>query len=329
MSGNVAFFVAGAAFLGSGLLALLALPALRRHALDVPNARSSHDTPIPRGGGFAVVVATVMAVVAGVGLIAAVDSGDVAATLLGVLLLAALGLADDLRGLHELVRFGVQVVVSVTVSYLLVADSSDGVAVTAGLTLLAGLWLTSFTNAFNFMDGINGISGVTACVGAGWYLWLGHRYDLPAVALLSAGLLGAAAGFLPLNFPRARLFLGDVGSYGIGVLLACLAILTWIGGAGWLPSVAPLLVYVADTGWTLLRRMHRREKWWKAHRENVYQRLTARGASPVFVTLLVGSLSLATCLLALDQHGAFNIGAVLVILLAYVASPDLAAGRRT
>lgn len=315
--------VASTAFASSGLLALLILPVLRRHAMDVPNARSSHNAPIPRGGGVAVVVALV-------GSVALLGKGEgIAVPLVGVVLLAALGLVDDLRGLRESVRFGAQVVVSVGLAYLFVNGWAQGLPVVTTATLVGAFWLTAFTNAFNFMDGINGISGVTASLAAGWYLWLGHQYDLPAVGLLAAGLLGAAAGFLPLNFPRARLFLGDVGSYGVGVLLGSLAMLSLTGGAGWLLSVAPLLVYSADTGWTLARRMHRREKWWRAHRENVYQRLTASGANPSLVTVLVGCVSLVVCLLAtLDQYLGISVVAVLAVLTMYLASPNLPIWRR-
>lgn len=306
---------------GVALVATIALiPLLRRHALDVPNSRSSHVTPTPRGGGLAVVAAIAIAVLVA-------DSSPPRNTLLVLLamvVLAIVGLVDDLKGLPETVRFGIQALVCGGISGALVAGPAHGWFEVTAVVVLVAFWLAAFTNAYNFMDGINGISGVTAGVAAGWYLWLAHHLNVPGTAVLAAALLGGAMGFLPLNFPRALVFLGDVGSYGIGLLLGCLAILCILGGANLLQAIAPLLVYVADTGWTLLRRMARQEKWWKAHREHVYQRLTTLGANRTLVAVVVGVLSALICLASAPGVPiVLGVVGVMGILAAYLASPHL------
>lgn len=296
------------------------IPLLRRHAMDVPNDRSSHVTPTPRGGGLAVVVAIVIAaLVAG-----SSPPRNILLVLVAMVVLAAVGLVDDLKGLPETIRFGIQALVCGGIASALIAGPADGWFEVTAVVALVAFWLAAFTNAYNFMDGINGISGVTAAVAAGWYLWLADRLDMPGTAVLAAALLGGAIGFLPLNFPRARIFLGDVGSYGIGLLLGCLAVLCILRGANVLQASAPLLVYVADTGWTLLRRMARKEKWWKAHREHVYQRLSGLGANRTLVTVLVGVLSVLICLASAPGVPAGLGGVVVVgILAVYLASPHL------
>lgn len=312
-SGSIGFVVS--------IVATIALvPLLRRHAMDVPNDRSSHVTPIPRGGGLAVVLAIVIAV-----LVAdSAPSRNTLLLLLAMMVLATVGLIDDLKRLPEAVRFGIQALVCGGIAGALSVGPTDGWVETTAVIALFAFWLAGFTNAYNFMDGINGISGVTAGVAAGWYLWLAHHLNIAGTAVLASALLGGAIGFLPMNFPRARIFLGDVGSYGIGLLLGCLAILSIIGGANVIQASAPLLLYVADTGWTLLRRMARKEKWWKAHREHVYQRLSALGASRTLVTVLVGALSALICLAsAPGMPIALSIVGVVVILAAYLASPHL------
>lgn len=296
------------------------IPLLRRHAMDTPNERSSHVTPTPRGGGLGVVAAVAIAFLFA-------DPSPTRSTLLvlaAMLAMGALGFVDDLWGLPEAVRFGIQALVCGGLASVLLARPVHGwVEVTAAVVGVT-FWLAAFTNAYNFMDGINGISAVTACVAAGWYLWLAHHLHLASTAVLATALLGGAIGFLPLNFPRARIFLGDVGSYGVGLLLGGIAMLCLIGGASFLQALAPLLVYVADTGWTLLRRMANRERWWKAHREHIYQRLSGLGANPAVVTVLIGVLSILNCLASAPGVPiGLSIVGVVLILGAYLASPNL------
>jgi UDP-GlcNAc:undecaprenyl-phosphate/decaprenyl-phosphate GlcNAc-1-phosphate transferase len=146
-------------------------------------------------------------------------------------------------------------------------------------------------NAFNFMDGINGISGLhAAAIGLTWMVG-GLLLSEPLAVLLGSVAAAAALAFLPFNLPDARAFLGDVGSYFFGGWLAISAVLL-LGQLPLLLVVLPLLPYVADTAWTLVRRVRRGETWHEAHREHVYQRLVQAGWSHMRTSALVGALTL-------------------------------------
>jgi UDP-N-acetylmuramyl pentapeptide phosphotransferase/UDP-N-acetylglucosamine-1-phosphate transferase len=156
-----------------------------------------------------------------------------------------------------------------------------------------------YTNAFNFMDGINGISGMQAIIsGSGVAIMavLVDQAELHSIALAAALVAGSAVGFLPHNFPRARVFMGDVGSVPIGFVTAGLGVVFAFKAGFWL--LLPLVLlhsnYILDTSITLLRRIARGEKWYLPHREHFYQRLIRSGFSHSFVTFSEGCLQLAT-----------------------------------
>ena len=140
------------------------------------------------------------------------------------------------------------------------------------------LAVVGFVNAFNFMDGIDGISALNAVV---MVLWLAmNSYDVDnELSVLCLVVAAAVVGFAPFNLPRARLFLGDVGSYGLGVALSGCAVLAWAGGVPTTVVLAPFVIYLADTSTTLVRRALRRESVTTAHREHVYQHWST-SASP-------------------------------------------------
>ena len=266
------------ALLVSSVLALAVTPlvivgAQRWQLVDEPNHRSSHTRSTPRGGGIAVVLATIATT-------AALEwSRDVAALCAGGLTLAIVGLLDDRFTLPALPRLFAQLVVP-----LIAFAAVDGL-VSAWLPL-AVLFVAGYVNAFNFMDGINGISGLQAAAAAGYLAILAS--DLGAADLMVAGaaVVGAALGFLPYNMVHARIFLGDVGSYFLGFWLATLAVLTVEAGAAAPVVAAPFVLYGLDTSSVLVRRWRRGERLTEAHREHAYQRLVQAGAShPAVATL--------------------------------------------
>ncbi len=301
-----------------------------RGVVDHPNHRSSHRGPVLRGAGLAPAIAAGL-VVSGA---AWLDSGR------GILLvhlavglgLAALGLADDLRGLGPLPRLGVQAVLALTgaiglASVASVAPVPLRVAGPVLILIVAGAVLV-ITNMFNFMDGINGISAISAMI---WGLALttaGLAEGVGTLAVAGAAVAGAAAGFAPWNVVRARAFLGDVGSYFLGGTLALLAAHAIIAGVP-LPVVgAPFLIYAADTGTTLLRRARRGERLLEAHRSHVYQRLTKLGCSHLGVASFVGALTLlcTVCGFTVGYSAAAALrwtaaGGLLALPLVYVGSP--------
>lgn len=207
------FALAVAALVGLAAVAV-AVPVLRRwQVIDVPNHRSSHASAIPRGGGIAVVLAILAGALASRPL-----APLVVLILAGTLLMSALGFLDDVHGLSVRLRL---VVVAVTGGALAQAIGSPlPTMLAAGL---GALWFSAYVNAFNFMDGINGIAALTAVVAGIAYATIGYGQDSNEAMLLGAVLTGSCIAFLPYNFPRARIFLGDAGSYALGCAIASLA----------------------------------------------------------------------------------------------------------
>ena len=243
-------------------------PLLARRALDIPTERSSHTTPIPRGGGLGVVVGALIAA----GVAKVMGNEPIGIVLAALAVMAVVGLVEDLHGVPISVRLGVQALVSLSVVALLgPTELTSFLLLPVVVTSLVG-----YCNAFNFMDGIDGISAFTVLIVAAWYAGVAHSIDASSTTVTCALLAGAVLGFVPWNLPRARLFLGDTGSYALGMAIPVLGLGLRAEGAAWPAVLAPLLVYVADVAWTLLRRLRRRQPWHQAHREHVYQRLAAK-----------------------------------------------------
>jgi UDP-N-acetylmuramyl pentapeptide phosphotransferase/UDP-N-acetylglucosamine-1-phosphate transferase len=282
----------------------LLLPQLRRRAiLDRPNERSSHDAPVPRGGGIAVVGVVLLiflAIFAG----QAAEAG-VLAIVASAAVLAAVSWRDDLAGLSPALRLAVQALaVVVGLAVLPGAGAVFQGLLPRWLDLLASglLWLW-FVNLYNFMDGIDGITGVeTACIGAGVALtaFLFPGAGVAGATLFGAAVAGAGVGFLVWNWHKAKIFLGDVGSVPLGYLVGWL-LLSLAATTFWATALILPLYYLADATWTLLRRLARGERIWQAHREHAYQRALERGLSHAAVVqriLLADLVLVATAILA-------------------------------
>jgi UDP-GlcNAc:undecaprenyl-phosphate GlcNAc-1-phosphate transferase len=325
------------AVLACGAFVLVAEPltiaVLRRMAvLDVPGLRSSHAVPTPRGGGTPIAVGVVAAA-----LIAPVGGYARLALAGAVAFFGLLGLVDDLRGLPARTRLALQAAGAAAVAGLLLsglrpAGLGGPVAAVAAAVAVAA-WLVGFVNAFNFMDGVNGISGAHAVIGGVAYACLaGWRRDGFGVTAGLALACGAAA-FLPWNAGRARVFLGDVGSYAIGAALAVLAARLVLLGVPAEAVAGPVALYLADVAWTLQRRIRNGERWLEAHRTHVYQRWCDAGWSHQEVTLMTSALTVLLCLLGIAglRGGADRVitdVAGLGALAVYLASPDLFARLR-
>ena len=282
---------------------ILALrPYLARYALARPNARSSHKLPTPQGGGIAVVTATLLA--AGLGAMlspGAFAAGSQLLVLASVaVLLALVGVVDDIRGLGAAARLLMQVVAVGLVIAALPADFNIvprlPIPIERALLLLGGVW---FVNLVNFMDGIDWMTVAEIVPATAGVVLLGLIGAAPAPTVLVAlALLGATIGFAPFNRPVARLFLGDVGSLPIGLMLGW--ILMILAGQGHVAAALLLpLYYLADASITLARRLARREAVWQAHRTHFYQRATDNGFSVREIVVRVFVLNLALATLAL------------------------------
>lgn len=303
------------------------IAGLRRfRVLDVPTDRSSHTTTVPRGGGIAVAAGALAGLLAPRAL-GSVDAQSLTTLLVLVAIMAAAGLLDDYRSLSVLPRLGAQLVGAVLCLPYLLNNTSGALGWRLVLAVVAVAWMMGFVNAFNFMDGINGISAVTAALAGATYVVIGQTVDSRLITVGGAVVAAAALGFLPWNFPHARVFLGDVGSYFLGAWLAFLALIGYVSGVSPEAALAPFVLYLADTGVTLVRRVARRERWYEAHRQHVYQRLCDHGWSQVRVTLLVGACTLACSALGLvsltGNAGAriMAAGALAVVVGAYLALP--------
>src|ERR687889_197190 len=266
VAGGVAFLVAGA------FVPLLVRFAVGRNLLDVPNLRSSHEVPTPRLGG----VAIFLGMLSGVIILRPVGLWPLLAA---AALVWAVGLADDLSNLH----FGVKAVLQAlaAVGLLLLYPPtilSDAPGLLGVLVLAVGVfWLVALSNAFNFMDGIDGITGGVALVNA---LFLAPLVG-QAGSFLPA-LIGATAAFLILNISPASIFLGDSGAYLIGFSLAAVALYApALSGQEWTPlgflaCAVVFTPYLFDTAYTLVRRFAGGggKSIFLAHREHIYQRIT-------------------------------------------------------
>ncbi len=262
--GGLAFLIAGS------LVPLLVRFAVGRNLLDVPNLRSSHDVPTPRLGGVAVVSGTWAG---------ALFTGleNAWPLLLAATVVGAVGLADDFMGLHFGVKAAAQMAAAAALLFFHPPQLlSEAPIVLAPVVFLVGVaWVAAVCNAFNFMDGIDGITGGVALVGGLFLLALAGDSG----AFLPA-FVGAVAGFLVWNLNPASIFMGDAGSYFIGFALAAVALYA-PSEAGWspLPFAACALVftpYLFDTAFTIFRRLKSGAGAgiFSAHREHIYQRIT-------------------------------------------------------
>jgi UDP-N-acetylmuramyl pentapeptide phosphotransferase/UDP-N-acetylglucosamine-1-phosphate transferase len=317
----VQLFALLAAAMLSAVITSAIRPLLLRHALARPNARSSHRIPTPQGAGIAVIAATL--VVAGAVMTwagnwaSAADLTLPVAVFAATLFVAFVGLADDVRHIGVLPRLLLQ---AVAVGAIIFTFSSDfritpacPLWIERGLLLLAGLW---FVNLVNFMDGLDWMTVAevvpitTALVILGW---LG---EFPVSAtVVSAALCGAMLGFAPFNRPVAKIFLGDVGSLPIGLLLGwCLLQLAY--DRQFAVALLLPLYYLADATVTLLRRLVRREPFWAAHRSHFYQRATDNGFTVWRVVGEVFALNILLAALAVGSVAAPSAAIEATLLIA-------------
>ena len=315
-------------------IALVLTGFFRRYALhagivDVPNGRSSHSEPTPRGGGLSILV-VVLAATAVLGITAQIDGRVALSTVLAGTMVGLLGWADDRKGLSPGVRLVVQALAALLALVILRGWPRIylwyGVSLHIGwlgypLGVLLVLW---FLNLYNFMDGIDGLAGVEA-ITVSFFAAAAARLAGGDAGLswLLAVLAAAAAGFLIWNWPPARVFMGDGASGFLGLMFGLLAINT--SGSGTIPLPVWLIllaVFLTDGTVTLLRRILRGERFIHPHRSHAYQRAARvfRGHSPVTIAALVINSLLGLVVLAAihwDQPVIIVIAAV-APLLAYL-----------
>ena len=273
------------------LTPLIAAWARRRDLLDVPNHRSSHVVATPRTGGAAFVPAALLGVA--ILHVTGVIGTNVLIVVGAALAVGVVGFIDDLRSLPAAGRLLFQLIVALllvrTVGFPALPFDLHG-AIAAGLTVI---WIAALTNAYNFMDGIDGIAGAHAVVaGIGWAL-IGVLTGSQQATAMGLVVAAAAGGFLVYNWQPARVFMGDAGSAFLGFLFGTLPLVVSVE-PGEQPMVSAWLLawpFLFDTAFTLMRRVRRRENVLLAHRSHLYQRLTATGLPHWRVSLLYAALS--------------------------------------
>ena len=320
------------AFLASLLLPFAFIPLLRRlGVVDVPNERSSHTKVVIRGVGATIAAGVLL------GLTAALLTGYVAVdrslllVLLAVIAAASLlGWIEDFRGLSVRVRFGLQLLIGAAGTTALAAALGQSYWwVPVGALVIAG-----YINVANFMDGVNGISGLHGMAVGILYAVSGILSEQVWLVAAGAVIAAAFAAFLPWNLGRGSVFMGDVGSYLLGASIAGTAVAAFLAGVYVEYLLFPILIYLLDTFTTLIRRIWRGERWYAAHRQHVYQRLTDAGLSHVqsaslvtLCTVAVGATGLVT---GGSGWGITAAGTAFVAVVAglYLASPRIVSRLR-
>lgn len=287
-------------FWASSVLCWLATYAIRRWApkvglLDIPNERSSHKKPIPRGGGLSFVFITPVMTAITFSIVNIGAIHRVWPILLGSLLIAIISLADDRWHLPILLRFGAHgasaLIILVGTGYLREVVLPGGILLQLGSwgLPLTFIWIVGLTNAFNFMDGIDGLAAGHAIIAAMTVSWLARLRGADLVAWAMIIIAGSVSGFLLHNWPPAKIFMGDVGSAFLGFTFAGLSILSRESGTNCLPIMVWVVImapFIFDTVTTLILRIVRRLPWYRSHREHFYQRLLKCGWSHLAVTSL-------------------------------------------
>ncbi len=316
------FTLSAAIIFASFLLSLIFTALIRgylqkRAVLDIPNERSSHAAPVPRGAGWALLAVFVPAMI---GAVCYVDTGFRYAGLIGaVILLAVFSGLDDRKSINPALRLGVHIVAAFLGSlafarYQTLFGNVLPFWLDRAAMILAWAW---FMNLYNFMDGIDGITGTeTVFIATGWGVVaaIAGVHD-PFTDFLTLILTGAGLGFLAHNWHPAKIFLGDVGSVPLGFLVGfCLLVLAMKGA--WVAALILPLYYLADSGITIAKRAARLQPVWQAHREHFYQQAAqgAKAHTPVVILILVADIGLIGAAALSVPHPLIGLGAGIVIV---------------
>ena len=281
--------------------------ALRHRLLDHPGDRRSHDVATPRGGGIAIVAALLVAIgcwilrdPSHVALLSAIASG--------LALVAGIGWADDHRPLSPWSRLAVHSVAAMLLAWGIWHEGGSALAIACAFVAAMVV-----VNVWNFMDGIDGLAASQALlVALGYGLLAGQG----TAASLAFALAAACLGFLPFNLPKARIFLGDVGSGALGYALAALGM--WLALQDWARApvlLLPLSAFLIDASLTLVARMVHRQRWWLPHTEHAYQHWARRIHRHGAVTLAYAGWTLAATVFMLAARSA-DPGLIMLTLVA-------------
>lgn len=300
--------------------------SLRIGLLDIPNDRSSHSSPIPRGAGL--VIATVCLVLySAISILS--TGGFYYSYLAAAILVASISWLDDLYSVPFQWRLAVHIIAAILLvsglgypTEIYIPGSNEFVHIGFFGAILAFLWVVGMINAFNFIDGIDGLAATQSILaGLAWFV-LGLLYPFETVSTYGLILAASCLGFLIHNWNPAKVFMGDVGSTFLGVTFAALPFMASFErpeSSSWLFTVAVAFVWVFifDPGFTVLHRAMSGEKIWNPHRQHIFQRMVALGWSHKSVTLIYAVFTIAVISLAVIAtfKGFWEVFSVLSILL--------------
>lgn len=290
--------------------------------LDVPNERSSHARPTPRGGGIVIAVVSLAAY----GGAAHLGGGSIKwPYIMAAVIIAGISWLDDVHSLSPLIRLLSHTLAAIIVIWgcgyiesLYIPFLGSSVELGRAGILLTFLWIVWFVNAYNFMDGIDGIAGTQAVVaGSAWSI-LGYISGEPILYFFAAAISFSGLGFLAHNWEPASVFMGDVGSAFLGFTFAVMPLLIDRQHGAISPrlstaAIALVWLFVFDAVLTFTRRLLKRELVWTAHRQHLYQRLVIKGYGHGVVSLLYGASGSLVAGAFIYEFGFSGIGSLLFI----------------
>lgn len=273
--------------------------AARFRLVDLPNRRSAHALPTARGGGVAIVFTVTAASLVVIYRWPQLTSRIVLGIILPSIVIAVVGVIDDVRPLKPLLRLGIQIAVAALMTAVMGPVTSINLAGLPEISLgslawpFTIVWIVGMINAFNFMDGADGMAGLGAVIVGLMVAAIAYRSHALATMLLAAFAAAGAGGFLVFNWQPARVFMGDVGSGFLGTLFAGLPLLVPDGAmpTTFIPIVLCLWPYIYDPFLSVLRRLWNRESPLEPHREFLFHRLVRSGVSHGRVALIYGLMS--------------------------------------
>lgn len=293
---------------------------LQRQILDNPNQRSSHSIPTPRGGGWVIVILTLITVLS---FALVTRKWNQSLVYVGVgSFVAWIGWRDDVSSLPTGFRLLMQGIAAALIILLIGYFHAVTIPLFGEISFgLAGipitfLWIVGLTNAYNFMDGIDGISGgVALAAGLGWMVIssISGAFQNSAAFWVGLAIAAGSLGFLGHNWPPAKIFMGDVSSTFLGFSFAVLPLMSSAGGDALLLGTIIMWTFIMDAGITFLVRLFKREKVFSAHRSHLYQRLVINGHKPATVSVLYIFLTLAASFLAYGWTRAYEFVPALII----------------
>lgn len=330
-----------AVILGSALVAMVATPlairlARRLRIVDAPGPRKVHATAVPRAGGMAIVAAMLALVIPVITLDNAIGASfrlvheKVLALLLGGLVIFAVGLLDDLRGLRARTKLLAEIIAAGAMCAA--GIRIDEITLPGAFTITFGplacpvtiLWIVGVTNALNLIDGLDGLAAGIAAITCGVIAVLAIVTGQPVMAVLMLALLGSLCGFLVFNFNPARIFMGDCGSLFLGFTLGTASVLSAMKTATLVGLALPLLalgVPLFDMLFSMLRRMLDRRSPFSPDRGHIHHRLLDLGLSQrravlALYSVTAGVATLALCMLV--TRDATTVGVFVALLAALV-----------